>query len=1012
MGLLLGAALGLVAQAAQAQYFGRNKVRYETFQFEILNTHHFDIHYYPEEEIAAQDVARMADRWYTRLSDVLAHQYGGTKPIVLYADDTDFQQTNVIRGYLGEGTGGVTESFKNRVVMPITGSYAETNHVLGHELVHVFQYDIAQRMEGRTQGLGSLPLWFIEGMAEYLSVGPISAQTAMWLRDSILNDDLPSARDLSVNPRYFPYRFGHGLWSYIAGRWGDGVVGKIYISAVRAGIGTSIKSHLRMSLKELVEAWHVELKATYEPLMAARKATGKTGRVVIESGKDEKSTNVAPSPSPDGRYVAFLSARDLFGIDLYLADANSGKIIKRISSASSDPHIRSLKFIESSGTWSPDGSQFAFVVYSEGTNNLAIVDVEKRDIIRQIRVSGVDALSNPAWSPKGDKIAVSGITSAASDLFLIDVASGDVEQLTNDRFADLQPSWSPDATTLLFVTDRGGRTNFDTLEFAEMGIGMVSLRDRRINVLRPFPFATHSDPEFSPDRGSIFFRSDQNGFFDLYRFELESTRVFRLTSLPTGVSGIARLSPSMGVAQQTGEIFFNVFHKGGYAIHALTTEQTQGQPANEEQAIAALLPPFERDQDDRVVSYLGDAQTGLPFSETFPSTEYDSSLSLDYVGNTGVGVSFDNRYGAAVGGGVSAWFSDMLGHRNLGMALYSNGGFKDLGAQVLFQNLEKRWSWSVGASHIPYLSFRTSVRPTVAVINGTTVAADEFLQEVRRVFEERVSGTVSYPISETRRLEFLLGGAYYSFDTELERFLVAGGQVFDGGTEDLPSQPGLGLIEPGIAIVGDSSFGGFTSPIKGSRFRLEYSPVFGTLQYHTVLADARQYFLKRPASLGFRALHYGRYGKGADDDRLSTLFIGYPTLIRGYDVDTIDFTECGDGNDDCPVFDRLVGSKIAVANAEARVQILGVDQFGLVSFPYVPTELVFFFDAGLAWTEDEEPFLAWRTDNNAGRIPVFSAGVSLRVAPFGVLPLEFFWAKPFQRPDQNVVFGFQIAPGW
>ena len=67
-----------------------------------------------------------------------------------------------------------------------------------------------------------LPLWFIEGMAEYLSIGPVDANTAMWLRDAVPQDKLPTVEDLD-NPEYFPYRWGQAFWAYVAGRWGDRV---------------------------------------------------------------------------------------------------------------------------------------------------------------------------------------------------------------------------------------------------------------------------------------------------------------------------------------------------------------------------------------------------------------------------------------------------------------------------------------------------------------------------------------------------------------------------------------------------------------------------------------------------------------------------------------------------------------------------------------------------------------------------------------------------------------------
>ena len=145
----MAAAVAAVALAGAtplaAQYFGQNKVQYRNFAFQIIQTDHFEVYYYPAERVAALDAARLAERWYGRLSRILHHEFQGRKPIILYASQSDFQQTNAISGDIGEGTGGVTEFFKHRMVLPFTGSYAELEHVIGHEMVHQFQYDVFSR---------------------------------------------------------------------------------------------------------------------------------------------------------------------------------------------------------------------------------------------------------------------------------------------------------------------------------------------------------------------------------------------------------------------------------------------------------------------------------------------------------------------------------------------------------------------------------------------------------------------------------------------------------------------------------------------------------------------------------------------------------------------------------------------------------------------------------------------------------------------------------------------------
>src|SRR5512139_2551035 len=175
-----------VSSPAWAQYFGQNKIQYRNFDFQVLKTEHFDIYFYPREQEGAALAARMAERWYSRLRSLLDHELRGRQPLILYASHVDFEQTNVIGGVLGEGTGGVTEALQRRIVLPLAGPLAETDHVIGHELVHAFQFDMTTRPDappGRT-GANNLPLWFVEGMAEYLSIGPHDPNTTMWLRDA------------------------------------------------------------------------------------------------------------------------------------------------------------------------------------------------------------------------------------------------------------------------------------------------------------------------------------------------------------------------------------------------------------------------------------------------------------------------------------------------------------------------------------------------------------------------------------------------------------------------------------------------------------------------------------------------------------------------------------------------------------------------------------------------------------------------------------------------------------
>jgi hypothetical protein len=114
--------LVFTVQGASAQYFGRNKVQYRSFDFRVMKTPHFDVYFYPEEEAATRDAARMAERWYARLSRVLDHEFTQRQPLVLYASHPDFQQTTTLSGEISEGTGGEKEALNQIVIIPLAYS--------------------------------------------------------------------------------------------------------------------------------------------------------------------------------------------------------------------------------------------------------------------------------------------------------------------------------------------------------------------------------------------------------------------------------------------------------------------------------------------------------------------------------------------------------------------------------------------------------------------------------------------------------------------------------------------------------------------------------------------------------------------------------------------------------------------------------------------------------------------------------------------------------------------------
>jgi outer membrane protein assembly factor BamA len=283
------------------------------------------------------------------------------------------------------------------------------------------------------------------------------------------------------------------------------------------------------------------------------------------------------------------------------------------------------------------------------------------------------------------------------------------------------------------------------------------------------------------------------------------------------------------------------------------------------------------------------------------------------------------------------------------------------------------------------------------------------------MFEDNISLFTYHPFSQTRRIEAGLSTAWYYYRIDrYHNYYDDFGLPVAYSKERMPAPDGNKYQKIDLAYVTDNSYFGMTAPVRGQRARYQIEKYFGAVNFFTGLLDYRKYFFVNPATFAFRFYHYGRYGSDSETDRVSPIYLGYPWLIRGYE--NISFY--GNWEDNTVGFNslnysHLSGSRIAVANAELRLPLTGPKRLALIGSKYFFTDLNLFFDGGLAWRKGDKPKITWAKAAFDQRVPVFSAGASLRINLFGALIIEPYFAIPFQNGGwKNKNFGLNFLPGW
>src|SRR6187397_1764694 len=681
-----GAVEEAFGQTPYVPYYGKNRIRFNDFKWNIYKTDHFEIYYYPEIEAQLERVTSYAESAYQQVSSDLKHDLAFKVPLVLYKTQSEFQQQNIEPGELPEGVLAFAEPYRDRMVLPIDEPSDALYRLITHELKHIFEFDIIPRTLLRR----GLPLWVDEGLSDY-NTGYWNPFDLMSVRDAAIADIVPPMSDfqgVQFADGRLPYNLGHAAFEFIEAKWGKEGLRQFLFALRKSVIGggdTAYEEAFKLKPDEFDEQFDKYLKDRFKPFRDKERPQDYGRDLAPKRGKTNYVSVISIEPSPSGDLVAVaVGNRKDQELDIVLLSTKDSKVIRNLTAGFNTGF--GFEFIATPGgfrgnavswmSWSPRGDKLAYFARKEKQRELVLQNVLSRKIEQRIEIKSVDMAESPDISPDGSIVAFAGLRNAVSDIFTVDLNTGDIKNLTDDQFGDYAPTWTPDGRSLIYIARVSGN---DKLFRYDLATGKKT----------QLTFGTHDDggPQFI-DADTLVFPSTavdpnqpispevaRNGnIYNVWTLNLKTNELKQFTdALGGNVSPVVLRDEN-----KAQKIAFITYYKGEYGIHTVPVQKEAlhtvasadfGSPG----PIIDFQPPL--------------SHTLVPANQKAKGRFEKLFLEGRPPVNVGVTSSGD------VFGGTQVTFTDVLGDQQFNMFISSVSQYRTI--QFTWQNMEHRLQWAL-----------------------------------------------------------------------------------------------------------------------------------------------------------------------------------------------------------------------------------------------------------------------------------------------------------------------------
>jgi hypothetical protein len=502
--------------------FGKNRVQYQKFKWKYYQTDNFNCYFTQDGLGLGKYTAQVAEEELPAIEEFVEYGLQRRANIVIYNNFDEMLESNIGMGIDWQNTGGITKLVNNKMIIYFDGNHENLRKQIRQGIAKIlvdnvlFGDDLGEF--AANQALLDLPKWLTDGYIEYAAEA--------W--STSLDDDLRSAMLSGQYTNFYQFAFekpilaGHSFWKYIGDKYGKSKTTYfLYLSRIYRNLNNASLKVTRKKFKKLLQDFMIEVPQQYFKDLRGRRNVPKGQLSISEviGKKDYIHFNANPQPRSftyamvefkQGRYTVVL-------MENFVTRKELLKLGVRTREEERNPNYPLL-------AWDGKGTRLAVLYSEEGKLKFFVYDVVNRFKSNKQELKMFDQVQDMKFMLDNNTLLISGIKSGQTDIFVYKIDKQTVEQVTNDVYDDLDPSFVafPNKTGILFSSNRPtamAATSDDSLPGKRYNIFLVDNWNKsdvkQISRLTDLRFGNARFPS-QYNTSHFTFVSDENGINNRY----------------------------------------------------------------------------------------------------------------------------------------------------------------------------------------------------------------------------------------------------------------------------------------------------------------------------------------------------------------------------------------------------------------------------------------------------------------------------------------------------------------